>query len=626
MTSDLEQIFENSDLYSKLFNNNIKNIKELILKKPKKYQDFTLTELNKIADKTKVNLYGIITKEPVVVRNFFKKNAKMFHILTSRNTEFKVIIFNNFFFKILEYNKKIFIKGTYYNRYNTIIASFITLEVNIENKIKPIYNLKNISDESLQKLIKKIFQSPKFKIKETLDIRILKKYNLINRKEAFRNLHLPENKQMLYKAIQRFKYEEAFIIMKKWFRKKGQLPSKIPIKCNISYVKQMIKKIPFQLTLNQKKIVNEIYSDFKKDYPTQRLIQGDVGSGKTITVFIAALGIINLNKQVLMMAPTEILAKQHYLNFQKLFPEIDSIIITSKNKTKKFDQEQIKQNKYKMIFGTHLLANIDFFQLGLIIIDETHKFGTDLKNKTIAQDLTSDILYLTATPIPKTLALIYSGLLNISLLIEKPYNKNNIITKKCSFEMIIPLLKKNQSRNEQSYITVPAIKDNKKNFNIENMTIFLEKQKIEHLYILHSKQTTDQQEENIQNFIKNKQGILLATSIIEVGIDIENVTTIIILGAEYFGLSQLHQLRGRVGRNNKQNYCFLVSTKDNERLKILEKENNVAKLSDFDLCTRGPGDFLGKEQSGFFKFQFLNIKKDYIILNQIKKDFEYLSN
>ncbi|WP_323847837.1 MAG: helicase-related protein [Phytoplasma sp.] len=468
--------------------------------------------------------------------------------------------------------------------------------------------------------MQKIFQHPNLDIEENLDEKLLKKYNLINRKQALQNLHLPQNKQMLDKAIQRFKYEEALIIIKKWCQIQ-QLPFKQPLKCNISYVKQMIQEIPFILNLNQKKIVNEIYSDFKKNHPTQRLIQGDVGTGKTITVFIASLGIISLNKQVLMMAPTEILAKQHYLNFKKLFPKIETIILTSKSKKKKLYQEEIKNNKYKMIFGTHLLANIDFFQLGLIIIDETHKFGTDIKNKTISQNETSDILYLTATPIPKTLALIYSGLLKISLLTEKPHSKGNIITKKCSFNMIATILKQNQYRDEQSYIIVPAIKDNKKYFNIENITVFLEQAKLEHIYVLHGKKTTEQQEETISKFISDQKGILLTTSIIEVGIDIKNATTIIILGAEYFGLSQLHQLRGRVGRNNKQNYCYLVYNKDNERLKILEKENDVITLSNFDLYKRGPGDLLGKQQSGFFKCQFLNIIKDYSIINQIKKDF-----
>ncbi|WP_341266490.1 helicase-related protein [Candidatus Phytoplasma fraxini] len=493
------------------------------------------------------------------------------------------------------------------------------------NKIKPIYQIKDIPDESIYTLMQQIFKHPDLRIKENLDSKILKKYNLIDRKQALQNLHLPSNQQILHKAFRRFKYEEAFIIIKKWCQT-CVLPLKKPLICNMNYVKQMINKIPFQLNLNQKKIVNEIYSDFKKDYPTQRLIQGDVGAGKTITVFIAAIGIISLNKQVLMMAPTEILAKQHYLNFKKLFPTIETIILTSKSKKKKLYEEEIKNNKYKMIFGTHLLANIDFFQLGLIIIDETHKFGTDIKNKTIAQNKISDTLYLTATPIPKTLALIYSGLLKISVLTEKPHAKGNIITKKCSVKMIVSILKQNQSRNEQSYIIVPAIKDNKKFFNIENVTSFLKKEKLENVYVLHGKKTSEQQEKTISTFISDQKGILLATSIVEVGIDIQNATTMIILGAEYFGLSQLHQLRGRVGRNNKQNYCYLVYKKDNERLEILEKENDVIKLSYFDLYKRGPGDLLGKQQSGFFKCQFLHIIKDYPIIQQIKKDFNNIKN
>ncbi|MDV3168055.1 MAG: helicase-related protein [Candidatus Phytoplasma stylosanthis] len=525
----------------------------------------------------------------------------------------------------MKINQKIFVKGTYYQKYNSIFASFIS-KANIKENIRPIYKLKNISDISIQDLIEKIFEHPQFKIKENLDERILKKYNLITRTEAFRNLHLPENQNMLDQTIKRFKYEEAFFIIKKWQKNKKYLTFKNPLKYDIHYVKEMIKNVPFTLTEEQKKIVNNIYSDFKKNYSTQRLIQGDVGSGKTIIVFIAALGIINLNKQVLMMAPTKILAQQHYLNFKKIFPQIETVYINSKTTQKENIKKLIQNNHYKMIFGTHGLTNIDFKQLGLIIIDETHKFGQDIKNKTIAKNMQADVIYLTATPIPKTLSTIYFGLLRVSILNNKYHKENNIITQKTSFENMLSLLKQNQNRNEQTYIVVPAIKDNKKDFNIENINIFLKKRNVTNVYILHSEQKKETQEEAMNRFINDKKGILLATSIIEVGIDVANATTIIILGAEYFGLSQLHQLRGRVGRNNKKNYCFLIYSKENKRLNFLQKENNGFNLSKLDFKKRGPGDFLGSKQSGFFKYNFLNISEDLPIIYQIQKDFKDLLN
>ncbi|WP_244611443.1 DEAD/DEAH box helicase [Candidatus Phytoplasma sacchari] len=426
---------------------------------------------------------------------------------------------------------------------------------------------------------------------------------------------------MLFESIKRFKIEEAIKIIQKWFVKSKIKIFKHPILYDIYYVKKMIEKIPFILTKNQKKIVNEIYIDFKKKYITRRLIQGDVGTGKTIISFIAALGVISAKKQVLIMAPTEILAKQHYLNFSKLFPEIKTIFLTSKTKNKENFKKKIKEENIQIVFGTHLLSNIDFKELGLIIIDETHKFGIHVKKKTIYKNSTSDVLYLTATPIPKTLNTILFNFLDISILKENPYQKRNIITKIVSFEKIIPLIIQNQQKKEQSYLIVPSIKDNNKYFSIQKIKSLLEKNKIKNFYVLHSRIKTEEKEQIMNCFSNDKKGILLTTSIVEVGIDVKNATLIIILGAEYFGLSQLHQLRGRVGRNKKQNYCFFVSKNKNKRLKILEKENNCFKLSEIDLINRGPGDFLGHKQSGFFKYNFLNIEKDFEIIKNIKEYF-----
>lgn len=504
------------------------------------------------------------------------------------------------------------------------MASLISLELHLVNKIQPIYKLANIPDQSLTNLLTKVFAHTQLNIKENLNNNILKKYHLISRQQALQNLHLPINNYMLQQSIKRFKYEEALRISKKWFTGRANVASKTPLHCDIIYIKQMIAKIPFALTENQKEIINDIYKDFRQPFPVCRLIQGDVGTGKTITVFIAALGIISLNKQVLIMVPTEILAQQHYRNFKKFFPEIKAACLTSKSEKKKEIEKEIQENKIAIVFGTHLLATTIFKQLSLIIIDETHKFGIDIQKKTQSQNEKSDILYLTATPIPKTLITMYLGFVKISLLKNKPYTKREIKTQKCSLEEAIINLKHNQKQNRQTYIIVPAIQDKSKYFNIHKVISILKQNHIEHLYVLHGKKNTQQQEEIMTSFVQDKKGILLATSIIEVGIDVPNATMMIILGAEYFGLSQLHQFRGRVGRNNYQNYCFLVAHKQHKRLDMLVKENDGLKLSEFDLKNRGPGDFLGKKQSGFFKYHFLNIIQDLPIILKVQKDFQDL--
>ncbi|MBP3059337.1 DEAD/DEAH box helicase [Texas Phoenix palm phytoplasma] len=620
-------MFNNYDLNKKLINNNINNIKELILTKPKKYKNFIVNDISKVFHEEEVNLLGKIISKPILIKNQSerKKNYLKISILVNDKI-IKILIFNNFFFNILKSGQNIFIKGKYYLYQNCVIASFVSLNTNIANNIQPIYKLKKISDKKITIFLKKVFNSPKLIIKENLDNNFLKKYNLISRKKAFENLHIPQNKNLLNQALIRFKFEEALKINKKWLKEKHHLIPKKPLifSNKEKFIKKIIEKITFELTKNQKTIINDIFNDFQKENYTQRLIQGDVGSGKTIIAFISAMAIIEKKKQVIMMAPTEILSKQHYSNFKKFFPEIKSLCLNSKTKNLNILKKEIKNNNIQMIFGTHILSNLNIPNLGLIIIDETHKFGTDIKNKITAQNTPSDILYLTATPIPKCLASIYLGFLCISSLIEKPkINQSQIITKKINFNQIIDILKKNQYKKEQTYIIVPAIKDNKKIYNIEKITSFLENQKIKDFYVLHGQKKSEEQEKIIYNFTKNNKGILIATSIIEVGIDIKNVTTIIILGAEYFGLSQLHQLRGRIGRNNKkENYCFIVSEKNNERFKIFQKENNGFKLSQFDLKIRGPGSFLRKEQSGFIKYHFLDIVTDYKILLQVKKDLE----
>ncbi len=625
MIDYLNKLITPSDfiLNFKLKQNNIKKFIDLIKQKPKKYENYILTEIKNLEQQKDVMLSGkIVTLPKLLKKKVFRIHFKIF---LENNILIEVVVFNHLYLlDILKINQIIIVKGKYYNDKKTIIASLISTNLKIDFNIQPIYNLKDISDKNVTKIIKYILNKYPKLIKENLPLKIIKKYNLMTRQEAFKNLHLPENNQKLKLALQRLKYEEAFIINKKLFQIKKNLPSKEPLKYNIQLVKKIITTIPFELTLTQKKTINSIYKDFKKKHQVERLIQGDVGSGKTIIAFLSAFGVITANKQVLMMAPTEILAQQHYRNFKKMFPEVKSVILTSKNKKREILKKQIKNNEIQMIIGTHILANIDFFSLGLVIIDEQHKFGLEIKQKTIVQNQTADIIYLTATPIPKTLALTYLENIEVSFVEKNEMLNKKVITKQIKKSQMLEVLKKNQKNNLKTYIVVPAIKDNKKNFNIVKITDYLEKANIDNLYILHGKQNKEKQEKLIKDFINNKNGILLSTTIIEVGIDIQNVNTIIILGANYFGLSQLHQLRGRVGRGYKQGYCFLIAEKENDRLKILQKEHDGFVLSNYDLKKRGPGEFLGFKQSGYFKNRFLRLPQDFKILKQTKKDIEDL--
>lgn len=627
MINKFHKLFTSDNvLNQKLKKNNITKLTDLFLIKPKKYENYTLSDITKINNSQQiVSVLGTIYNQPKLLKT--KKIIIHFKMMLQENLLIEVIIFNRLYLlDMLKPQKIIIVKGKYDINKKIISATIITDNLNLKNTIKPIYNLKDIADKTIIKMMKYILDKNVTEIKENLPLTIIKKHNLMDRREALQNLHLPQNSHQLQSALNRLKYEEAFQMTKKWFEQQQKLPFKEPLKYNIQLIKKIIKAIPFELTPTQKITLNEIYKDFKKNQPTQRLIQGDVGSGKTIIAFLAAVGAITAKKQVLMMVPTEILAQQHYTNFIKMFPKIKTILLSSANKDKQKLKQKIKNNQTQMIIGTHILANIEFFDLALIIIDEQHKFGLAIKYKIIMNNKKADIIYMTATPIPKTLILSNLGNINTSIIKKNIIFEKKVITKKISQDKMLNILNQNQNKKQQTYIIAPAIKKNKKKFNITNMLNYLTKAKMKNLYVLHGKQNKEEQDKLIKNFVNNKCGILLTTTIIEVGLDLQNVNTIVIVGADCFGLSQLHQLRGRVGRNNQQGYCYLIAdNKNNERLEILTKESDGFKLSDYDLIKRGPGKFFGLKQSGYFQNKFLSLPKDFKILLQTKKDIEDLN-
>jgi len=413
-------------------------------------------------------------------------------------------------------------------------------------------------------------------------------------------------------------------------------------KYDINLVKDFIKELPFTLTDDQKKATNEIIKDIKSPYVMNRLLEGDTGSGKTIVSAISVLTVLSAGFQVAMMAPTEILAKQHYETFSEYFKKYDYNIVYLSGKLSSKERtdilNKIADYPNTLIIGTHALFSNDvrYNNLGYVITDEQHRFGVNQRKKLREKGFNPDVLYMTATPIPRTLAISLFGDMDISIIKERPKNRIKVDTKlfkSSEMDLVYLLIDEQLKNNHQVYVVTPLILESE-TLDLSNaQKVYKElSDKFNDYYvgILHSKIHQDDKEHVMELFKKNEINILVSTTVIEVGVDVANATLMVVLNSDRFGLSQLHQLRGRIGRSNIKSYCLLVYNDNSEaksRLEILEKTDDGFRLSEEDLKIRGPGDFFGLRQSGELKFSKASIVEDSHILEIAKDDaLEILSN
>lgn len=608
---------------------NIWSTYDLVLRYPKKYEDFTLDDFHNIKHKDVITVTGKIVS--ALESNPYARVHLTRFIIELLGKRLEVVAFNRpYLAKQFFLNDEVVIQGTYHFYQKQIVAkAIVKKEKNVE--IKPIYQLNPLYDRHISQIVKTIFEEKQVQIYENLLAETVKKYHLPSRYQMFQMLHLPSSFTDVQKARERFKYEEAFFLqlqLKDAFIKR-QTP-RVPIAYDLQKVKTFIERLPYELTQDQKNAVNDIYRDFKKNYANARLIQGDVGSGKTLVVAVSCLPLFQNKRQVVLMAPTELLATQHYQYFQNLFQNEKIALLTSQTKNKKAMKEDIEKGVYSLIIGTHALVEPDvkFHDLGLIVIDEQHKFGVETRDTLIQKAKTKDILYLTATPIPRTLAMLAYGEANVSIIKEKPKARQKVQTTyllKNDLTKLYDQIRITIAKKEHIFVVVPAITSTHVSDNIETVYALLRENLNASIYMLHGQQTAVEQTTQMEQFMNQPGSILLATTMIEVGIDIPTATLIAIFGAEHFGLSQLHQLRGRVGRSERASQCFVVSEKEDvERLQVLTETDDGFKLSNFDLIQRGPGDFLGVDQSGYFNFAFLDILTDQKILTSVAKDVDEL--
>ena len=606
---------------SKLRNSNIWSPYDLILTFPKSYENYNITNFYNAKHLDIITVIGKITK----IESFQKRINIIKLVLEVDQVLTNIIIFNQpFLLNSLKVNDFILVKGKYNVYKNEIAASQISKNIE-KSAITGLYNILDVTNHTMAVAIKHLLDKKEVAIYETLPKDVLRKYQLLPRDKAIYQIHFPKDEHELDNSLKRFKYEEAIHIQLNLQKEKLTIPKRNKIEYNLEIVKNFISSLPYELTDDQKKATNDIFRDFKGELRSKRLIQGDVGSGKTIVAVIAALGMISAKKQVVLMVPTEILAHQQYENIKKLLPEYNVELLTSKIKDKNQIKEDVKNGHIDFLIGTHAVASEDliFNDLGLVIIDEQHKFGVELRESLLSKSESADLIYLTATPIPRTLGIAIFGDLETSIIKSRPNFQKPIITKYYTDDKIEECYKEidNAIKNEEHvFIVVPAISSTLKDYSINSVKDELIGRYQDKLFILHGEIKSNERSDIIDAFSQEKGAVLLATSMVEVGIDLKSATMMVVLGAENFGLSQLHQLRGRVGRGDKQGYFYAISqNEDVERLTLLETTNDGFRLSEIDLQLRGPGEFLGLKQSGIFDSKFIDFNQDYQILVDAKQ-------
>jgi len=485
-------------------------------------------------------------------------------------------------------------------------------------RIVPIYTVcENLNIKTLRKAIFNVLEAYKSEIETVLPDFIIKKYDLMEKSEALEQIHFPDDKNKLDRARFTLVFEEFFLIQLKLAllrEENNKNLSSIPLQIQRDgLVMKFIKSLPFTLTEAQQRAVNEILNDLNSTKPMQRLLQGDVGSGKTVVATIMLLAAIENGYQAAIMAPTEILAQQHYLNMSKwLIPlgiRVELFLGSLGKKRRRISETNLRNGQVDIAVGTHALIqeNIDFANLGAVVIDEQHRFGVKQRLALRRKSQNPQILNMTATPIPRTLAITLNGDLDLTIIDELPKGRKPIMTTMCnSRKQIADLIRREISEGRQAYIVYPLIEESE-TLSAKAATIEKEKWETEvfpefKIGLLHGKLKNDEKEDVMQKFKNKEFDILVSTTVVEVGVDVPNATVIVIENAERFGLSQLHQLRGRVGRSDLQSYCILSSnTKSQEtraRLDIMTQTNDGFVIAEKDLQIRGPGEFLGTRQSG----------------------------
>ena len=626
----------------------INSIFDLLWKLPKSYTDRSLS--SKIKD-LKIDEIQTITIIPQKYSFPRVRNLPNRVLCKDETGEIDCVFFNSYegyIRKILPIGKEVTISGRikyFRNKYQLTNPKYISEDSSIIKQKHNTYSLtEGISEKVYNKIIFQIIKNLP-QIDEWHSKDILKNFGNIGWNDSIKKLHDPENigkfKENFY---QRLAFDEIFstFLVNSEIRKKIKKIKKTKKKFDIKKQGEIISKLDFSLTNDQTKTLNEINKDLCSDNKMFRLLQGDVGSGKTIVALLSAFNTISSDFQVAVMAPTEILARQHFLLAKKIYPKnikIELLSGKSSYKDKKKILNKLIKKEIDIIFGTHALfqKKVEFKKLGLIIIDEQHKFGVSQRKKLSDKaGKDCDVLLMTATPIPRTLTMTIYGDMDLSIIREKPNNRKPVKTYskiESKIEDVIKFIKKEIQLGNQIFWVCPLIEESKKidHSSAIKKSEYLKKIFPNEVYLLHGKTTIEEKEEILNKFLRNEFKILVSTTIIEVGIDFPNANVIIIENANKFGLSQLHQLRGRVGRGNKESSCILMfksNLSDNakKRINILKDSNDGFEISEEDMKLRGFGDILGFKQSGIKNFKLADPIHNHDLFILAEKEIKRIEN
>ncbi len=625
---------KSAEKYKKL---GIETVEDLLLYFPFRYEDFKSKNVLDLEDGEKAVVSGIVATPANVQYYGYKRNRLRFTIKQGELV-LAVSFFNQpYLADKIELGQTVAVFGKWDKAKGALTG--MKLLAQVEDDLQPVYRLsQGVSQSALVKVIKTAFEAGLDQLlEENLPQILMDKYHLLSRRQAVRAMHFPKDLEEYKQALRRVKFEELLFfqlqlqVLKEENRSVGQ---GIVLDWDEKKLKALQAKLPFTLTEAQERSLNEILADMRSPYHMNRLLQGDVGSGKTVVAGLAMYAAVTAGKQAALMVPTEILAEQHLQSLTSLFPSLRILLLTGSLKAAERRErlELIQTGQVDLIVGTHALIQegVHFHDLGLVIIDEQHRFGVAQRRILREKGQNPDVLMMTATPIPRTLAITAFGDMDVSIIDQMPAGRKEIITrwvKHQQLNLVLDWLVKEIQKGSQAYVISPLIEESEA-LDLKN-AIALEEELIAYfgdrarIALLHGKMKGEEKEAIMQAFKQGEIDLLVSTTVIEVGVNVPNATVMIIMDADRFGLSQLHQLRGRVGRGDKQSYAVLVANPKTEsgkrRMKIMTETTNGFVLAEEDLKLRGSGEIFGTRQSGIPEFQVANLIEDYPILEEARK-------
>lgn len=620
----------------------ISTIEELITYYPFRYNDFQQRSVEDIADQEKVVLKGTLLTNPVVSHYGYRKNRLVFNI-RQEHAVIKITFFNQHYLqKQLVVGNEVTVFGKWDHKRQALMGiKLLSSNGEGNEEFSPIYHVnKSVRQQTLVDLIAKGIDLYQEEIKEWLSADIIQKYQLPERKAAMREMHFPTDLSENQKARKRIVFEEFFefqMRMQEMRHQEKVLEKGLEILYDVQKLKEFIGKLPFELTQAQKRVTNEICRDIRSPLHMHRLLQGDVGSGKTVVAAIVLYAVVTAGFQGALMVPTEILAEQHFLSLQELFEGFDVKVALLTGSTKVKERREIGEGLLKqeidIIIGTHALIqdNVTYANLGLVITDEQHRFGVKQRKALREKGENPDVLFMTATPIPRTLAITAYGEMDVSIIDQLPAGRIPIVTRWVRPKQLNTVLewsRNDLANGQQMYVICPLIEESE-SLDLKNATEIYET--LRQFYgfefevgLLHGKMKSSEKDDIMTAFKENNIQVLVSTTVIEVGVNVPNATMMLIMDADRFGLAQLHQLRGRVGRGSQASYCVLIASPKNEmgveRMKIMTETTDGFVLSQKDLEMRGPGEFFGARQSGIPQFQVGDIVVDFDLLESARQE------